>query len=82
MPQRFISGLVDDLPLNEWLEEHIWSAENKRSSPGICIRRQQSLHALMLKAGITTCNDMYFLRMPRPYLRKNRHEGCSRRGNS
>ncbi|MDP2277597.1 MAG: S-adenosylhomocysteine deaminase, partial [Nitrospirota bacterium] len=29
----YFRGMADDLPLKEWLEEHIWPAENKWLSP-------------------------------------------------
>ncbi|HEY6282076.1 MAG TPA: TRZ/ATZ family hydrolase [Burkholderiales bacterium] len=53
-------GLADDLPLMEWLNQHIWPAEAKHVS-------QQFVHdgtllacAEMLRGGITCFNDMYF----------------------
>lgn len=56
----YFRGLADDLPLKEWLERHIWPAENHWLSPAF-VEDAVSLACLeMLKAGITTYNDMYF----------------------
>jgi 5-methylthioadenosine/S-adenosylhomocysteine deaminase len=56
----FLRGIADDLPLMEWLEKHIWPKENKWLGPEF-IRDAIRLACLeMLKAGITTFNDMYF----------------------
>lgn len=56
----YFRGMADDLPLKEWLEEHIWPAEKK----WLCndfVSDATGLACLeMLKAGITTYNDMYF----------------------
>ncbi|MBI5025910.1 MAG: amidohydrolase family protein [Nitrospirae bacterium] len=56
----YFRGIADDLPLKEWLENHIWPAEGKWLSPEF-INDAVGLACLeMLKAGITTYNDMYF----------------------
>jgi 5-methylthioadenosine/S-adenosylhomocysteine deaminase len=48
------------MPLKEWLEHHIWPAENKWLSPDF-IRDSTALACLeMLRAGITAFCDMYF----------------------
>ncbi len=53
-------GMADDLPLMEWLSEHIWPAEVK------CVNYQYVKDgtdlaiAEMLRGGTTTFNDMYF----------------------
>jgi len=55
-----LRGFADDLPLNEWLTEHIWPAE------AACISREfitDGTHlaiAEMLRGGVTCFNDMYF----------------------
>ena len=53
-------GFKDDVDLWEWLQEHIWPAEAKLEAEDVywgtllaCIE--------MLKAGVTTFVDMYFL---------------------
>ena len=55
-----LRGLADDLPLMEWLHDHVWPAEAKH----VC---EQFVHdgsllacAEMLRGGITCFNDMYF----------------------
>lgn len=53
-------GLVDDLLLKEWLEKYIWPAENKFLSPEFIHDAIELACLEMLKAGITTYNDMYF----------------------
>lgn len=56
----YFRGLADDIPLNEWLKKHIWPAENRWLNPEF-ISNSIGLACLeMLKAGVTTYNDMYF----------------------
>lgn len=55
-----LRGLADDLPLMEWLRNHIWPAENRHLS-GDFVRDGTLLAcAEMLRGGITCFNDMYF----------------------
>lgn len=56
----YFKGLADDLPLQEWLSEHIWPVETKFLSADFV--RDAALYgcAEMIKNGITTFNDMYF----------------------
>jgi len=56
----YFRGMADDLPLKEWLEQHIWPAENKWLSPEFVSDATELASLEMLKAGITTYNDMYF----------------------
>jgi 5-methylthioadenosine/S-adenosylhomocysteine deaminase len=56
----FFRGIADDLPLKEWLEEHIWPAENQWLSPEFVSDAVELACLEMLKGGITTYNDMYF----------------------
>lgn len=56
----YFRGLADDVPLKEWLENHIWPAESKWLSPGFISDSVELACLEMLKAGITTYNDMYF----------------------
>ncbi|HXH02533.1 MAG TPA: TRZ/ATZ family hydrolase [Candidatus Competibacteraceae bacterium] len=57
---NLLRGFADDLPLMEWLNNHIWPAEGRWVSPEFV--RDGSLLAIaeMLRGGITCCNDMYF----------------------
>lgn len=56
----YFRGIADDLPLKEWLEGHIWPAEGKWLSPEFVSDAVGLACLEMLKAGITTYNDMYF----------------------
>jgi 5-methylthioadenosine/S-adenosylhomocysteine deaminase len=56
----FFRGLADDLPLKEWLENHIWPAEARWLTPEFVYDSTELACLEMLKAGITTYNDMYF----------------------
>lgn len=56
----YFRGLADDLPLKEWLENHIWPAEAKWLGPEFVSDAVELACLEMLKGGITTYNDMYF----------------------
>jgi 5-methylthioadenosine/S-adenosylhomocysteine deaminase len=56
----YFRGIADDLPLTEWLNKHIWPAENKWLSPEFISDAIELACLEMLKGGITTYNDMYF----------------------
>jgi len=56
----YFRGLADDLPLKEWLEKYIWPAENSLLNPKFVYDAVGLACLEMLKAGITTYNDMYF----------------------
>ena len=53
-------GLADDLPLMEWLQEHIWPAEGNWVNEEFI--HDGTLHAAaeMIRSGTTCFNDMYF----------------------
>ena len=53
-------GIADDLPLMEWLNEHIWPAEAKWVSPDFMRDGAELAIAEMLSSGTTCFNDMYF----------------------
>ncbi len=57
---NLLRGLADDLPLMEWLNQHIWPAEARWISAGFVNDGTQSAMAEMLRGGITCFNDMYF----------------------
>ena len=59
-PMVFLRGLADDLPLKEWLEKHIWPMEDKWLGPEFINDAAELACLEMLKAGVTTYNDMYF----------------------
>jgi 5-methylthioadenosine/S-adenosylhomocysteine deaminase len=56
----YFRGIADDLPLTEWLNDHIWPAENTWLSPSFISDAVELACLEMLKGGVTTYNDMYF----------------------
>ena len=56
----YFRGMADDQPLREWLEKHIWPAENRWLSPEFIADAIALACLEMLKGGITAYNDMYF----------------------
>ena len=56
----YFRGIADDLPLTEWLNKHIWPAENRWLSPAFISDAVELACLEMLKGGVTTYNDMYF----------------------
>jgi 5-methylthioadenosine/S-adenosylhomocysteine deaminase len=55
-----LRGLADDLPLMEWLQEHIWPAEMRFVTPEFVHDGTLLACAEMIQGGITCFNDMYF----------------------
>ena len=55
-----LRGLADDLPLMDWLQNHIWPAEAKHVSTQFVFDGTRLACAEMLRGGITCFNDMYF----------------------
>ena len=53
-------GMADDLPLMEWLSEHIWPTEGKHVNYQFVKEGTDLAIAEMLRGGTTTFNDMYF----------------------
>ena len=53
-------GFADDLPLDDWLQKHIWPLEAKFLSPEFVHVGTRLAVLEMLKAGITMFADMYF----------------------
>jgi 5-methylthioadenosine/S-adenosylhomocysteine deaminase len=53
-------GLADDLPLMNWLNDHIWPAEGAWVSYEFVYDGSQLAIAEMLRGGTTCFNDMYF----------------------
>ncbi len=61
LPMSLFRGLADDLPLQQWLEDHIFPAEAVHIDP-VSVRLGARLScAEMLLGGTTTCCDGYFL---------------------
>jgi len=59
-PMSLLRGLADDLPLMDWLNQHIWPAEAKFVSPEFVHDGTLLACAEMIRGGVTCFNDMYF----------------------
>lgn len=57
---NLLRGLADDLPLMEWLNEHIWPAENRWVDPEFTRDSVQLAIAEMIRGGITCFSDMFY----------------------
>ncbi|MDS4042054.1 MAG: TRZ/ATZ family hydrolase [Candidatus Competibacter sp.] len=55
-----LRGLADDLPLMDWLRDHIWPTEARWVDPGFVRDGSRLAMAEMLRGGATCFNDMYF----------------------
>ena len=55
-----LRGLADDLPLHDWLNNHIWPAESRWVSEDFVHDGVQLAIAEMLRCGTTCFNDMYY----------------------
>ena len=53
-------GIADDLPLMEWLEDHIWPVEKEHMNRETVRLGTELAAAEQLLGGITTTTDMYF----------------------
>lgn len=53
-------GLADDLPLMDWLNDHIWPAEGQWVNPEFIRDGFELAAAEMIRSGTTCFNDMYF----------------------
>jgi 5-methylthioadenosine/S-adenosylhomocysteine deaminase len=53
-------GIADDLPLMDWLKDHIWPAERRWVSAEMVADGTELAVAEMLRSGTTCFNDMYF----------------------
>ena len=60
LPMSLFRGLADDLPLHEWLHDHIFPAEARFiDEKSVCSGTRLSCAELIL-SGTTTCCDGYF----------------------
>jgi 5-methylthioadenosine/S-adenosylhomocysteine deaminase len=55
-----LRGNADDLPLMEWLQEHIWPLEQRFAGEAFVRDGTDLAMAEMLRGGVTCFNDMYF----------------------
>jgi 5-methylthioadenosine/S-adenosylhomocysteine deaminase len=53
-------GMAEDLPLQVWLERHIWPAEGKKINPKFIYENTKKAIGEMRKNGIGIFSDMYF----------------------
>jgi len=53
-------GLADDLPLMDWLNQHIWPAEQRWVGPQFVTDGSRLAFAEMIRGGTTCFSDMYF----------------------
>lgn len=60
LPMTMYRGIADDLPLKEWLEEHIWPAEAKHTHEDTVRKATRLGLEEMVRTGTTTFSDMYF----------------------
>jgi 5-methylthioadenosine/S-adenosylhomocysteine deaminase len=56
----YLKGIADDLPLMDWLQNHIWPIENKFMCEEYIYNAALHGACEMIKNGITSFNDMYF----------------------
>lgn len=59
-PMNLFRGLADDLPLMDWLNHHIWPAEQATINPDSVAAGTRLAIAEMLRGGTTCFNDHYF----------------------
>jgi len=55
-----LRGVADDLPLMDWLSNHIWPAEARWVDAGFAVDGFKLAAAEMIRSGTTCMNDMYF----------------------
>ncbi len=59
-PMTLMRGVADDLPLKQWLQEHIWPIESVVIGPEFVADGIELAIAEMLRGGTTCCNENYF----------------------
>lgn len=55
-----LRGVGDDMPLQRWLAERIWPLERELVGEEFVADGARLAAVEMLRAGVTTCSDMYF----------------------
>lgn len=55
-----LRGYADDLPLKQWLEDHIWPAEGQWINEDMVRDGTELAMAEMIRSGTTCFSDMYF----------------------
>ena len=59
-PMSLLRGVADDLPLQAWLEDHVWPLENRLIAPDFVAAGARLAMAEMIRGGTTCFADMYF----------------------
>ncbi len=59
-PMSLLRGVADDLPLRDWLEQHVWPLENRLVGPEFVRDGARLAMAEMIRGGTTCFADMYF----------------------
>ncbi|HET8897334.1 MAG TPA: TRZ/ATZ family hydrolase [Rhodanobacteraceae bacterium] len=59
-PMTLLRGIADDLPLMEWLQQHIWPVEGRVMAPDFIRAGVELAVAEMLRGGTTCANENYF----------------------
>lgn len=72
-PMSLMRGLADDLPLMDWLSNHIWPCEQKHVCAEFVYDGSLLACAEMIRSGTTCFNDMYFF--PEETARAVEHAG-------
>lgn len=60
LAMTLLRGIADDLPLMQWLEDHIWPVEKEQMNRETVHLGTELAAAEQLLAGVTTTTDMYF----------------------
>ncbi len=60
LAMTLLRGIADDIPLKDWLEQHIWPVESKLMDRETVRLGTELATAEQLLAGVTTTADMYF----------------------
>ncbi len=60
LAMTLLRGIADDIPLKEWLEQHIWPVESEHMDRKTVRLGTELATAEQLLAGVTTTADMYF----------------------
>ena len=59
-PMNIFRGIADDLPLMDWLQNHIWPAEQKILNHDSVYQGSMMAIAEMIRGGTTCFSDHYF----------------------
>ncbi|WP_456405838.1 TRZ/ATZ family hydrolase [Thiolapillus sp.] len=59
-PMSLFRGMADDIPLMDWLNKHIWPAEQRWINAEFVADGSRLAMAEMIRSGATCFNDMYF----------------------